>query len=174
MTDPYNPFDPDQVDHDRDVLTQLRREAPVVELMPGFFYVTRYDDIVEISRDAKRFPQAPFSPLADDPRTPDELQLGESNPPGHTKIRKILASVLTSDPWSDRDLTLPDVNTLTRNAARETWERAGVGPDDLDLVELHDCFATAELRLPIAFFLLLLVLLVKPHGLFGRRQVRRV
>ena len=95
MTDPYNPFDPDQVDDDRDVLTQLRHEAPVVELMPGFFYVTRYDDIVEISRDAKRFPQAPFSPLADDPRTPDELQLGESNPPGHTKIRKILASVLS-------------------------------------------------------------------------------
>jgi acetyl-CoA acyltransferase len=58
---------------------------------------------------------------------------------------KVLASVLTSDPWSERDLTLPDVNTLTRNAARIAWEQAGVGPDDLDLVELHDCFATAEL-----------------------------
>src|SRR5215813_2120939 len=58
---------------------------------------------------------------------------------------KVLASVLTSDPWSDRDLTLPDVNTLTRNAAAKAYERAGVGPDDLDLVELHDCFATAEL-----------------------------
>jgi acetyl-CoA acyltransferase len=61
-----------------------------------------------------------------------------------TKV-KVLASVLTSDPWSERDLTLPDVNTLTRNAARIAWEQAGVGPDDLDLVELHDCFATAEL-----------------------------
>jgi acetyl-CoA acyltransferase len=58
---------------------------------------------------------------------------------------KVLASVLTSDPWSERDLTLPDVNTLTRNAARQAYEHAGVGPDDLDLVELHDCFATAEL-----------------------------
>ena len=58
---------------------------------------------------------------------------------------KVLASVLTSDPWSERDLTLPDVNTLTRNAARQAYERAGVGPDDVDLVELHDCFATAEL-----------------------------
>ena len=58
---------------------------------------------------------------------------------------KVLASILTSDPWSDRDLTLPDVNTLTRNAAAQAWKRAGVGPDDLDLVELHDCFATAEL-----------------------------
>ena len=39
----------------------------------------------------------------------------------------------------------PDVNTLTRNAADKAYELAGVGPDDLDLVELHDCFATAEL-----------------------------
>lgn len=58
---------------------------------------------------------------------------------------KVLASVLTSDPWGERDLVQPDVNTLTRNAAREAYEKAGIGPDDLDLVELHDCFATAEL-----------------------------
>src|SRR5437899_3564653 len=58
---------------------------------------------------------------------------------------KVLASVLTSDPWTERDLTLPDVSTLTRNAARKAYELAGIGPDDLDLVELHDCFATAEL-----------------------------
>ena len=31
---------------------------------------------------------------------------------------KVLASVLTSDPWGERDLTLPDVSTLTRNAAQ--------------------------------------------------------
>jgi acetyl-CoA acetyltransferase len=58
---------------------------------------------------------------------------------------RVLASVLTSDPWTERDLTLPDVNTLTRNAARQAYERAGVAPSDLDLVELHDCFATAEI-----------------------------
>ena len=56
----------------------------------------------------------------------------------------VACSVLTSDPWTPRDLTLPDINTLTRTAAREAYERAGIGPDDLDLVELHDCFATAE------------------------------
>src|SRR4030095_819129 len=58
---------------------------------------------------------------------------------------KIACSVLTSDPWTPRDLTMPDVNTLTRNAAKQAYERAGVGPKALELVEPHDCSATAEL-----------------------------
>jgi len=58
---------------------------------------------------------------------------------------KISASVLTTDPWEEACQILPDVNTLTRNAATQAYEQAGVGPSDLDLVELHDCFATAEL-----------------------------
>src|SRR5215207_566012 len=58
---------------------------------------------------------------------------------------KISASVLTTDPWEEACQVLPDVNTLTRNAAKMAYETAGVGPEDLDLVELHDCFATAEL-----------------------------
>ena len=58
---------------------------------------------------------------------------------------KISASVLTSDPYTEASQVQPDVNTLTRNAATKAYETAGVGPEDLDLVELHDCFATAEL-----------------------------
>ncbi len=58
---------------------------------------------------------------------------------------KVSASILTSDPWQESCQVLPDVNTLTRNAATQAYEQAGVGPSDLDLVELHDCFATAEL-----------------------------
>ncbi|HUF33468.1 MAG TPA: thiolase family protein [Acidimicrobiales bacterium] len=58
---------------------------------------------------------------------------------------KVSASVLTTDPWQEACQVLPDVNTLTRNAATQAYEQAGVGPEDLDLVELHDCFATAEL-----------------------------
>ena len=58
---------------------------------------------------------------------------------------KVSASILTTDPWQEACQILPDVNTLTRNAAQQAYEQAGVGPEDLDLVELHDCFATAEL-----------------------------
>ncbi|WP_054815019.1 thiolase family protein [Nocardia arizonensis] len=58
---------------------------------------------------------------------------------------KISASVLTTDPWEDACQVLPNVNTLTRAAAQKAYEQAGVSPSDLDLVELHDCFATAEL-----------------------------
>ena len=58
---------------------------------------------------------------------------------------RVKASVLTSDPWQERDLVMPDVNTCTRNAAKKAYEMAGVGAKDLNLVELHDCFATAEI-----------------------------
>ena len=58
---------------------------------------------------------------------------------------KVSASVLTSDPYEEGCQVLPNVNTLTRNAVKIAYEQAGVSPGDLDLVELHDCFATAEL-----------------------------
>tara|TARA_B100000446_G_scaffold182235_1_gene200550 strand:- start:111 stop:1226 length:1116 start_codon:yes stop_codon:yes gene_type:complete len=58
---------------------------------------------------------------------------------------KVRASVLTSDPWQERDLVMPDVNTCTRRAAAAAYEMAGLGAEDIDLVELHDCFATAEI-----------------------------
>ena len=58
---------------------------------------------------------------------------------------KISASILTTDPYEEACQVLPDVNQLTKNAAKQAYEQAGIGPEDLNLVELHDCFATAEL-----------------------------
>jgi acetyl-CoA acyltransferase len=58
---------------------------------------------------------------------------------------KIRASTLTSDPYSKRDLVMHDFNACTRLAVAQAYEMAGLGPDDLDMVELHDCFATAEI-----------------------------
>ncbi|MFZ0665181.1 MAG: thiolase family protein, partial [Acidimicrobiales bacterium] len=67
------------------------------------------------------------------------------DPDQRRRAIKVAASVLTTDPWEPACQILPDVNTLTRNAAVQAYESAGIGPQDLDLVELHDCFATAEL-----------------------------
>jgi branched-chain amino acid transport system permease protein len=44
----------------------------------------------------------------------------------------------------------------------------------LNLVGQYVGFVSSELRLPVAFAVLLVVLVVKPTGLLGRRQVRRV
>jgi acetyl-CoA acetyltransferase len=67
------------------------------------------------------------------------------DPTQRRRAVKVSASVLTTDPWEEACQVLPDVNTLTRQAANQAYEQAGVSPEDLDLVELHDCFATAEL-----------------------------
>jgi len=58
---------------------------------------------------------------------------------------RIRASALQSDPYTPHNLAMMDFNAVTRLAAGAAYEMAGVGPQDIDLVELHDCFATAEL-----------------------------
>ena len=35
--------------------------------------------------------------------------------------------------------------SMAKEAARQVYERAGIGPEDVDVVELHDCFAHNEL-----------------------------
>jgi len=64
---------------------------------------------------------------------------------GLKRAIKVRASALTSDPYEERNLVMPNVNTLTRNAVKDAYDMAGIGPEDLDLVELHDCFASAEM-----------------------------
>ena len=62
-----------------------------------------------------------------------------------TKPVWVAASILTSDPYQERNPTMFDINTATQIASKQAYETAGIGPEDLDMVELHDCFATAEL-----------------------------
>jgi acetyl-CoA acyltransferase len=58
---------------------------------------------------------------------------------------RVRASAMSSDPFDQRDLATTDFNMVTALGARTAYEQAGLGPEDMDLVELHDCFATAEL-----------------------------
>lgn len=64
---------------------------------------------------------------------------------GLSRAVRIRASALTSDPYEPRNPVMFDANSVTRLAAAQAYEMAGMGPGDLDLVELHDCFATAEI-----------------------------
>ena len=34
---------------------------------------------------------------------------------------------------------------MTRAAARAGYEQSGLGPENVDVIELHDCFSTNEL-----------------------------
>jgi acetyl-CoA acetyltransferase len=58
---------------------------------------------------------------------------------------KVRASAMASDPYTPHNLAMMDFNAVTRLAAKTAYEMAGLGPNDVNLIELHDCFATAEL-----------------------------
>ena len=58
---------------------------------------------------------------------------------------RIRASEMSSNPYEERQAAMPDFSGATRVAAKRVYEQAGLGAEDINLVELHDCFATAEL-----------------------------
>lgn len=58
---------------------------------------------------------------------------------------RVRGSALASDPYTSRNFAMMDFNAVTQLAAKTAYEMAGVGPEDVNLVELHDCFATAEI-----------------------------
>lgn len=68
---------------------------------------------------------------------------------GRGKVR-ISASEVTSGKATNgfRDMTFPE---LTVRGAHEAYEMAGVGPDDIDVAEIHDAFTIAELMYYEAF-----------------------
>jgi acetyl-CoA acetyltransferase len=62
-----------------------------------------------------------------------------------SQAARVRASVMTSMPFTERGYAVTDFNAVTRLAAKQAYEMAAIAPSDLDLVELHDCFATAEI-----------------------------
>lgn len=58
---------------------------------------------------------------------------------------RVRAAQSLSSVYTDVEDGLTDFNEVTRATANLAYEKAGLGVEDLDLVELHDCFATAEI-----------------------------
>jgi len=63
------------------------------------------------------------------------------------KVRIRAQSMTTDGPatFSARDMREVVGFSMAKEAARRVYEAAGVGPKDIDVVELHDCFAHNEL-----------------------------
>jgi len=61
---------------------------------------------------------------------------------------RIRAQAMTTDTppaFEARDMREVVGFSMTRDAARQVYEAAGIGPEDVGVVELHDCFAHNEL-----------------------------
>jgi acetyl-CoA acetyltransferase len=61
---------------------------------------------------------------------------------------RIKAQAMTTDrpvTFEARDMREVVGFSMARDAAQQVYEAAGVGPQDIDVVELHDCFAQNEL-----------------------------
>ena len=60
----------------------------------------------------------------------------------------IAAQAMTTDrpgTFDKRSMMALAGDDMTREAAAQVYEQAGIGPDDVDVVELHDCFAHNEI-----------------------------
>ena len=61
---------------------------------------------------------------------------------------RIRAQAMTTDrpvTFEARDMREVVGFGMAQAAARQVYEAAGIGPDDIDVIELHDCFAQNEL-----------------------------
>ena len=66
---------------------------------------------------------------------------------GHDEPVKIIGQAMTTDVLEDFTkgaMGLIGVG-MSERAAKKVYEQTGVGPDDVDVIELHDCFSTNEL-----------------------------
>jgi acetyl-CoA acyltransferase len=51
----------------------------------------------------------------------------------------------TPETWDDDSAISVVGGKMTEKAAKNAYEQAGVGPEDVDVIELHDCFSANEL-----------------------------
>ena len=65
----------------------------------------------------------------------------------HSKVKILAQSMVTDLPstFGEKSMIKLVGFDMSQKAAQQVYEAAGIGPDDIDLCELHDCFAQNEL-----------------------------
>lgn len=89
MASAFNPYDTSALSDPYDAMADARRSCPVGEFAPGMFYVARRRDVLSVLRDPVAFKQAGFNPADTTERHPEDLFLGELDPPMHTRKRAL-------------------------------------------------------------------------------------
>jgi acetyl-CoA acetyltransferase len=90
------------------------------------------------------------APIADGAASAVVVSERKARELGMNRCVRVRSSVLSSGwdyPQSDDQNTLSPVPELTATVAQQAFDRADLGPEDLDLIELHDASATSELML---------------------------
>jgi cytochrome P450 len=89
----FDVFDPDVTQHMWGEMAEMRARCPVARPAEGMVYTARYDDTVRGFRDARTFSNAGGFRAPGVVVDPDELLLGEMDPPDHLQIRRLLLKV---------------------------------------------------------------------------------
>jgi acetyl-CoA acetyltransferase len=63
---------------------------------------------------------------------------------GHSSAPRIAGCALVSGKFVTAEASINDED-VSRRAAQQAWDITGYGPDDIDLIEMHDCFTIAEI-----------------------------
>ena len=117
--------------HPGDVYRDLRAEGPLhwnpEKRGPGYWALTRYDDVFAVDHDFQNFSSSPTI-MINDPLSGQEGMLGEAkmmlmmDPPQHTGFRKLIRSEFTRPAAADRGLRLHDLARQIVNAVIDKGE----------------------------------------------------
>ena len=101
MSVKFNIFSDDAMDDPHPLFSEIRRFSPVCQVEPdGWWAVSRYQDVVFVLKHPELFSSANLRSarlaivdprLRDDPLFPDDSSLISSDPPVHTRLRKLIS-----------------------------------------------------------------------------------
>jgi cholest-4-en-3-one 26-monooxygenase len=112
--------------------TWLRNEHPVwwaesATHPPGYWVVTKYQDVIDVERDPKTYSSARGGALLDDQGEGTELMMLNQDPPQHTRLRNLVARGFTPK-------VMKGLEPHIRDAARQIVDRVATRDDVVDFV----------------------------------------